>query len=204
MRNKLMKIDFKKFKIKDRGTVFSFTAACSGVILGAIITSFFNNDLKNEVLSLFISFNTEFVDKTKSEIFSGIALSGVLYFFVMVISGSSFFGKYLSFFATVIKTMGIGALVSFFYDEYGIRGLEYVLLVFAPGKAFLFIGILLITKCCYDTVNAFFNSNAEKNPTLIRKLYIIKCSVAFLLLLISWTIDFICLSVFSDLFSFNI
>lgn len=191
----------KSALLNDRGLLFSFIAILFGLIFGTVLTVFFENGIKNEILSLFVSFNTEIADKSKMELFSGIILSGLLYFGAMFISGGNIFGKELSLIITAVKASGITAVIAFLYSQYALKGLEYCLLIFLPGKLIFMFGMLFMTKCCFDFSKKLrCNSNEVIKDT---KLFSLKSSISFLIFMLSWTVDFLAIIVFSGLFDFK-
>lgn len=185
---------------KDKAIVFSFTSIVVGLISGAVITAFSSASLKSEIEKLFISFFTDFTDKSSLEIFSGIVLDGLIYFIALFISGSNIFGKEMTVILTALKSCGITAIIYVLYADYGLKGLEYVLLVFMPGKVILLFAMLFMTKFSYEFSTDLRSTN-EKNPAT--DVYIVKSVITLIFMLISWLIDFFAIVLFSSLFTFN-
>lgn len=193
----------KPFLLKDKTLLFSFAALLIGLISGVISYYFTANETYNALLELFVSFNTVFSKKTIMEIFSGIVLSGLPYFTVMFILGGSIFGKLFCLPISAVKAMGIGTLTSYFYCTLGLKGLEYCLLVFFPGKCILLFGMLLLTKNCIEMSSEIIYNEKSSIAQKI-KLYCIKGSLLFVIFIFSWFIDFLTVNIFSDLFAFNL
>ena len=195
IKTNLSAVDFKA----DKGLIFSFISICTGLISGAVITEFFNNQVKEDALAVFLSFFTEITDKSKAEIFSGIATEGLIYFLALFICGSNVFGKELSLFFTAVKSAGISSIITALYSQYGLRGFEYCLLVFMPGKSFFLFSMLYMTKCSYvfsKSLRSGLNGNTLKSE---KNIFAVKSAVALTLMLISWTADFLNLIFFNSL-----
>lgn len=194
----------KSLLIRDKGLLSAFITIFAGIIIGVLTYAFALNGNKNELFDMFISFNTEYISKSNIEIFSGIALNVFAYYFVLFLSGTSFLGRYISLTATFTKVMGISALISYLYVQYGLKGLEYVLLVFFPGKCILISAAVIMTKSCYDMCGIVKSGTAEKGSTTsIKKIYYFKSLVFGLMFLLSAVIDFVLLKIFSGLFDFT-
>jgi len=118
MNNKIKRnfVLIHKITTEKKGIIASFVSILIGIILGSCIYNSPDFSLKNKLLSLFVSFNTEITDKTHIEIFSGLVLSGLIYYVLMFFCGGNIFGKELSLLVTSIKASGIGALIAFLYN----------------------------------------------------------------------------------------
>ena len=189
---------------KDKTLAYSFCSVLIGLISGAIIICFSPTTLKAETADLFVSFFTDFTDKNKLEIFSGLALEGLIYFGALFVAGSNIFGKEMTLFITALKASGITAIISVLYSDYTLKGLEYTLLVFLPGKVILFFAMLFMTKFCFEFARDLRKGKGNiKETKSITNVYIAKSLIALLFMLISWLIDFFTIIIFSSLFDFN-
>ena len=100
--------------------------------------------------------------------------------------------------------MGISALISYLYVQYGIKGLEYVLLVFFPGKCIFLSAAVIMTKNSFDMSCIVKNGIAEKgSSTPISKVYYFKSLIFSMLFALSALVDFSALKIFSGLFDFT-
>ena len=207
MNKQITKIQAFFYSLKlteNRGLVLAFTAIFSGLIFGAVITCFTENSLCNEIISLFLSFFTDFTDKSKMEAFSGIVLSGLTYFAALFISGSNIFGREILLIFTFIKAAGLTSIISALYCEYALRGFEYCILVFLPGKILMLFAMLFITKNCFDFSSKLRKGlQNEKEAVILKKAFTIKALASLIIMMLSWIIDFLCLLIFSGLFSFK-
>lgn len=200
MRINSVVLSFKnKIVFKDKNIIISFMSIFFGLIFGVIIYIIsYESDL-SELFELMTGFRTDFADKNPLEIFSGFALSGLPYYIAMFVVGGSIFGKGLGVIMTTLKAMGLSVITSFLYCNMGLRGLEYALLIFFPGKTVFIFSLLLTTVTTMEMSDSITECN-KSDLTRNIKSYIIKFVIILLLLLLSWTIDCICYSVFSDLF----
>lgn len=198
-------ISLKRIVIKDKGLLWAFLAVLSGIISGSLLYTLVLCNSSNSIFKFFISFNTDFINKSDLEIFSGIVLSELLYFVVLFILGCSFTGKPLCIAATFIKLLGIGAMITYLYAQYELKGLEYVLLIFFPGKVLLIFAAMLMTKNSFEMSSTVKNGIYEKGSnTAIVKQYYLKSIIYMLIFLLSSAVDYIMLKVFSGLFDFSL
>lgn len=194
---------FQSKLIEDRGLLFSFLSVLSGLLSGAITANYPESSLKEKILTLFVSFNTDLADKTKAEYFCGILLSTLLYFFILFACGSNTFGKIPALLVTFFKATGITAVIAFLYAQYGLKGLEYCLLVYIPGKILLIFAMLFFTKACFDfscVLSAGFTVTAEAKT--LRRVFLLKAAVSLLILVLSAATDFLSCILFASLFQF--
>lgn len=203
MKNSVYTLSINKiFSQKDTSLNISFLSVFGGLSSGTLIYICLNDNFRDSICRLFVDFYSVFTDKSSIEIFSGIVFYGIIYFISMFIIGGSIFGKTMAHIITFFKVLGITVLACSFYTEYSIKGLQYALLVFFPGKCTLLVAMLLMTKICFETSRDILSFEKSEKSQLIQT-YIIKSSVTFLLFLLSWIIDFICIILFSDLFDFT-
>lgn len=203
MKNSVYSISFKNFFSSENTSLnISFVSVLSGLISGVTVYIFIDSDIKEKISYLFFEFYSVFSDKTSIEIFSGIALYGIIYFTAMFILGGSIFGKTILPALTFFKAMGITILACYFYNKYSMNGLQYALLVFFPGKFILIAAMLILTKICFETSRDILSFEKCEKAQLIR-IYAIKGCITFFLFFFSWIIDFICIEIFSDLFEFT-
>lgn len=196
----LKKINF----LKDKHQLWSFISVIAGLVFGIIVSIFSNNEFNTTLQDLFITYSSDFSNKSNLEVFSGIILLGIPYYIVMFILGGSFFGKFLCAPVTALKAAGLSAIASCIYKSYALKGLEYLLLIFFPGKVVLIFSMLIFTKITMDMsqeINCIRESEFQsiKNQ---RKIYYIKSLFILLIFILSWTIDFSCMKIFSKLFEF--
>lgn len=184
---------------KNKNLILAFFSVLFGLILGIVAYIVSTNSEINKVFELFAVFNTDFSDKNNLEIFSGFVISGLPYVISMFIVGGSIFGKVLCLIFTSVKTMGLSIITSYLYCNAGLKGLEYALLVFFPGKTILIFSMLFLTVITMQMSQEIIYEDKKALSQKI-KVYIFKFSVTFILFLLSWIIDLFCHNLFSDLF----
>lgn len=189
----------KNIVINDKPLLVSFVFLLSGLLFGIIIFSFSREFVSLEIGSALLNFNKTFVKMSYPEIFGRITLNGLSYFIAMYILGGSIFGKYLCPLLSTVKIIGISLITSFLYSDFGLKGLEYALLILFPGKVLLIFAMLIMTKICIDYSRGVLCCDKVEFSAKLKK-YCIKTSVVFIIFLLSWTVDFLCIVIFSDLF----
>lgn len=194
----------KGFSLNDKGLLAAFLSVLTGLISGSLVYVLVIHKNNNPIIDMFITFNTEFVEKSDIEVFLGIAISVLIYYIALFISGSSFLGRTICIVATIFKSAGISAMISYLYTVYGLIGLEYVLLVFFPGKLILIPAAVLMTKCSFDMSHTVKSGLNEKGsvPSIV-KIYYLKSLIFLLIFIISATVDLFTLKIFSNLFDFS-
>ena len=192
----------KIINLQDKDLAISFLSVFSGLLVGLIMYTFLDNGTRKEIFELFIDFNTIFTNKTTIEILSGIVLYGLLYFIILFILGGSFLGSVAAPIVTLIKSAGLTLIVSNLYCEYALKGLEYTLLVFFPGKCILILAMLLMTKNCIATSRKIIYNDKDTQVKNITD-YSIKSLIILIIFLFSWITDFGLIKVFSNLFNFK-
>lgn len=194
---------FKENKsvLKDYGTTISTVLILSLSIISGVIFYTFCNELFDAELSiLFNNYTETFINKSKPEILSGLLLGNIIYFLLMILFSTSVIGAPFIYFVSALKVMGIGTIIAYIYSAFGLKGIEYSILIIFPGKFFLILSmIILIDSSVYMCTN--IRKNQKENAVDLKK-QVIRVVFVLLFMLVSSVIDFITLSVFSDLFQF--
>lgn len=186
--------------VRDKTLFNSFIFLVFGLLSGVFVFVLSQQTVSIELNHLLSDFNKLSLSESHSEIFTRILLNGLSYFIIMYMLGGSIFGKYLCPVLSIIKMMGISLITSHLYCCYGLKGFEYALLVFFPGKFILLFAILYLTKICIDNSRGVLCCE-RNNFSAELKAYCIKSAAVFLIFLLSWIIDFLCSIIFSELFS---
>ena len=174
-----------------------------GIIFGCVVYLLFGEQIKGELWDFFISFTTEFIGKTKTEILTGLILSNVPYLLFMYLFGTNLRGTYLTFTLSFFKSFGLGLLSSYIFSTYALKGIEYCLLIFFPGKVLMIFSMLLLTDNCYNASLKLSDKVKEKNDShidLIR--YDLRTIFISVLVVLSCVVDFVMIICFSTLFDF--
>lgn len=188
----------------DKTAIVSASSIALGIIVGAIIYSLSKNTVVNDICDYFLSFATDFTNKNKPEILSGIIISYVPYIIAMLILGTSIIGAVGTIALSTVKSMGIGLLFTYIYDAFSLKGIEYCLLVLLPGKFILIFAMILLTQsCCLNSLIIRKSlSNSENRAVPLQKYFLRSLVITFLFILSSLT-DFLMLTGFSALFDFT-
>ena len=187
-----------------KSAIISAITIAVGIIFGAIICILSKDNLNLSLIEYFINFSTDFSNKNKPEILSGIILSHIPYFIMMIIFGTSVVGTPAVILLTNIKSMGIGLLTTYIYSSFSLKGIEYCLLVMFPGKFVLIFAMILLTQSCFVTSNDVRHclTNKEGRVVSLEK-FAIRSILIFGLIILSALIDFLAIISFSSLFNFT-
>ena len=134
-----------------KSAVMSAMVIVFGILVGVIIFIAAPEYTKDSLTRLFLTFTTDFVNKNKPEILSGIVLAHIPYFIAMLIFATSVVGTPAVIFLTAAKSMSLGLIVTYIYSEFSLKGIEYCLLILLPGKFILIFVMILLTQNCYIT-----------------------------------------------------
>ena len=188
----------------NKTAILSAVIIALGIISGTIIFLVSDDTVAETLFEYFISFTTDFTNKNKPEILSGLILSHIPYFVVMEILGVSVVGIYLIPMITFIKSVGIGMLVTYIYQMFTLKGIEYCLLVLFPGKFILiFAMILLAQNCLITSDNIRLSAHGNKDRVVELNKYILRTIFIAMIIIVSSIIDFITIISFSSLFDFT-
>ncbi len=177
-------------------TAILSVAALSGVLLYIIAKSQIDVHLSES----FNFYTQSFIKKSKPEMFSGLLLEGLPYFFLMLLFSTSVIGDVFIYTLSFIKVLGLSTCITYIYSVYELKGIEYCLLVLLPGKFFLILGILLLINCCSSIIKTVTKRSKEFN--FEPKNIAVKTVAVLIILLISSTVELLTTSMFSDLFAF--
>ncbi len=188
---------------KDKFLLLSFTVVALALVAGTVLYVFTEDYLTGEIWDTFTKFFVDFTSKTKIEVFSGMILAHLPYIMLMIIFGTSSVGYGFIVGLSFVKATGLGVLSAYLYSSFGLKGIEYALLVFFPGKFVLILSMLFLMHFCLN--NSLYvckltkgECRAENNSTI----YAVKVITAILLLVLSSLVDGFLAVSFSSLFSF--
>lgn len=193
-------ISLKKITEFDKNLMFVFVAMLSGLFAGTVIYLKSDTAMKKSFADLFIGFHTEFSQKSLLEFFTILSTGCILFYIIMFICGASIFGKPVCALLIAFKMTGISAIITHIVLTYNIKGLEYVLLTFLPGKAFLMLSMIFACKNCFDMCEKInkiplFKKNSESGI----KLYCIKSIISYIIAVFSLFVDGLCFRLFNGI-----
>lgn len=201
---KSIKSERKRLELSDKLLIVSAAVLFCGIAAGALLFRTNSSYMSNEIYRYFISFSTDFSGKSYIEILSGFLSVNVLFFCVAAILGTSALGDIPVFVLTFFKASGIGALTSYLYSTYGLRGFEYFILVLFPGKIFLVISMLLLAQSSSMSsirVRKCINKLSQEEYDL--KVYLLRSLFILILIIVSCLVDSVAIKLFSPLFSLS-
>ena len=188
----------------NKSAIISAGAIALGIVLGSILYSAGKVAEDSTLIDYFISFAMDFSNKNKPEILSGIILSHIPYFIMMLIFGTSVIGTPAVVLLTCIKSMGLGLLTTYIYSAFSLKGIEYCLLVLFPGKFILIFAMILLTQSCLVNSESIRNSLKNKEGRVVSyDKFALRSLLILILIILSALTDFVTIISFSQLFDFN-
>lgn len=184
--------------------IFSFSAVLSAFVSGVLLYCFFKEKLYTGIFEIFISFFTDYTQKSSLEILSGLIISELPYVFMMLIFSFSAIGYPFTLLLTFIKSLAPTLLFSHLYSEYALKGAEYAFLVLLPGEIICLFGVLLMTQSCFTASKQFTDNikSVKGESTTEIKSFMLKFAVSTLIIMMSKLIMLCTISIFGDLFAF--
>lgn len=203
---KINAVILRKDKIKsirhlsdNRNKQIFLTVYLSVFVLAGIILFIYLKEKSAGTVNLSFNEYIQFI-KTESKpvVFMGL-LSGNISFFVLIIFlSSNLFGKPLIYILCALKISALSFVVTYLYNTFQIKGIEYALLVLLPGKLLLILAIILSITLASDFIDEFIRRKSESKAVFSNS--IIKLLFVFSIILLSTAIDTITAVSFSALF----
>lgn len=179
----------------NRLTLISFFVIVLSFVSGSLIC-IFSDQSYEELNNSFYEFLNFTAEKSKTEVYSGLLLINLICFILIFFFSTSIIGTPFIYIITSFRYIGLGLLVTYIYASFGLKGIEYCLLIMLPGKFFMvFADIMLVDLSVYLSKNLKKIKISDK-----RYLLILLCSC--ILLLISSAVDTAFISLFGKLFEF--
>lgn len=188
---------------RGRINIIVFLVVASAIISGTVLYILSENYLSDGIKESFNSFYSEFACGTKTEVFTGLFLSNLPFVVFAVILGSSSTGYLIIPIIGFIKIIGLGVVNTYLYSSFGLKGLEYSLLIFTPGKFLLIFSVIFLMQSCIDnSIKIKSVLKGESKTESYRTYYTVRIVFAAVMMLLSSLIDCILAVSFSKLFSF--
>ena len=191
---------------KNHKLIFMALSLLAGVLIGSL---FMRNQQIVQTLSIetyFRQFVTARMTNSFLSLFLHTFISAVLYIAVAYCLGLFVFGCIPSVLLPAFRGLGIGAVVAYIYETYGIKGAAFVLFLVLP---FTFCHSLLLLLGCREALTfsrAMFKSYAMGVPTVNLLQAFKKYQLRFLVLLILTAViavpDCLLSSIFIRVFGF--
>ncbi len=187
-----------------KSALISTIILVAGIISGTVVYMLSKDSVENELRELFLSFFTELSNKNKPEIISGLVMQNLGYFFLMLIFAVCAFGTPAVYFLSFAKALGLGMLTTYIYDAFALKGIEYCLLVFFPGKILLIFAMVLLTQNCYVMSLDINRSLRNKSDGVVEfKNFSLRALLILIIIFLSSFVDFLTVISFSSLFNFS-
>ena len=175
-----------------------------GVVTGVLLFRTNSSYMSSELCKYFIAFSTNFSGKSYLEVLSGFLSVNIIYITIVFVMGTSALGDVPIIIMTFLQSMGIGALTSYLFTTYGIRGFEYFLLVLFPGKIILIVASLLSAQNGLKSVIQIRNCvRHSQREAYSFKLYLIRSLMIFAVMVVSCLVDSVTIKLFASLFNLN-
>lgn len=151
-----MKVNAVYFRNKsslnlNKEIIITVSLVIIAIITGTVVS--YLSDTGDEINKLLLTHISACKNSSLIKIFSAIAAENIMFLVVCFVSGSSFYGKMPIYILCFFKVTGISAVSGTLIKAYLLKGLEYCLLIFMPGK------ILLIFAIVYTSVNCLKSSD---------------------------------------------
>lgn len=188
---------------KNKIQLLSFAVIASSVIIGTLIFILSEDYISCDILSEFEGYFSSLENKNTLEVFTGFLLSHIPYIMLMIVLGTCTYGTAFILILSFLKISGLSFLNAVIYSTFGLKGIEYSLLVSHPGKFVLLLSVLLMTEFCIENsqkINSRLKGESKKQDS--NNLYALKVAAAVLLFIFSSLVDCFFTVSFSSLFSF--
>lgn len=186
--------------LQNKSTIITFLLLVVAVVAGVLFYSLFNELLNENLCASFTAFSELVAEKSKPEIFSGLLLSIFIYLLLVFLFSTSVIGAPFIYILSFLKLMGLGAVVAYIYSAFGLKGIEYCLLVLLPGKFFLILAIMILTD---SAVHLSRSIRLKDSDNVIEyKIIFARFILVFIIATLSVLIDYATCIFFSSLFDF--
>lgn len=185
---------------QNKTTVTTLLIMISAVVAGTVLYTLTKQRSDDSLDIAFMNFTGEFINKSKPEIFSGLLLGTGIYLVLIVLFSTSVIGVPFIYSLTFLKMMGLGTLVSYIYSIYGLKGVEYCILIVLPGKFLLILGSLILTDSSVYLSRSIRQKDKDKKTDLRKQA--LRFLFVLIIMTLSVTVDFLTLTFFSKLFIF--
>ena len=197
-------IDFRKKKLKspsrkikpnnvlnnvfeEKFKIIFLLVSISGLFLGALLYKLFENQQLTSLISeKFIVLNSG----VYKSVFIYLLRLDLIFILINFFVGTSFLGSAISFLAPVLKSLYIGYLSGYLYNEFELKGVLFSILLLFPCFAVTQTSLIFasneniyMSKYIFDCLNG-----RSTNDNISIKLYLIRYFLLF-------TINLVCISI---------
>ena len=173
-------IELKKHSITINVTVLIVV----GLILGTILYQ-----LNNSFSSIIIEYFKRYYNLIKSNgfvlSFTNNLINNILIDIFIFVFGLCAIGSPIVCVVPLIKGTGIGVVVKYLYQTYGLKGFLYCILVFFPAEIISLLAIIIAENESFSFSKSIYNSIKNKSMESDYKLYIQRYIFVIILSVIS-------------------
>ncbi len=192
----IKRMDINKYK----STIITFLIMLIAVISGPIFYFFAQYGLKEKFSVVFLSFSGLNIETSKPDIFTGLLVWTFIYLIIMLLCSTSVIGAPLVYLITFLRITSLSTLISYIYSEFGLKGIEYCLIVLLPGKFFLLLSYLIMTDACIEISRNIKAKSIKGQPDSGN--ISVKIVTAMVFSLLQIVTDYFAIILFSGLFDF--
>ena len=189
------------FIIKNKNVFVLFFVMLFAVCFGVLIAKYDSDfDFFYEVSQILDNYLAFIKINSKPEIFIGLLLSSFVCYAVVSLLSTSVIGAPLIYAVVFFKIAGLSAMLYVLYTEYGLKGLEFSVLVLLPGKYLMLLSLFLLADSSTQICNSIIK-DTQLNSEKIKK-YAMILLVTAVIMLLSVIIDYLAQTAFCELFTF--
>lgn len=178
-------------------TLIIITASFILIILISIfVYMIYHQYIFENIDEAFKDYTHAYIYKNKTEIFKKLLTPTIIFHFLIIIFSTSYIGDVIIAVLSFIKFSGITLLICYIYSTFKLTGIEYVLLIIAPGKLLYIFSIIF----CIKNSLYIINNIRQKEKTTDTTALAVRFVISLLITVASVLTDSILLTTFSGLF----
>lgn len=182
-----------------RGKLILLTIYLSAFVILGVAVAITNKDELYQSLNISLSEYFSFIKaESRAEIFIGLLSHNLLFVFIILFFSFNVFGNVFVYILSGLKIAGMSTVVTYLYSEYQLKGIEYSLFVFMPGKLIFILSIIMLILQSTSLINTIVLKKNDRRISLKGK--ITELVFIFILITLSTAIDSLTASMFSELF----
>lgn len=182
-----------------RGKLILLTIYLSAFVILGVAVAISNKDELYQSLNISLSEYFSFIKaESRADIFIGLLSHNLLFVFIILFFSFNVFGNVFVYILSGLKIAGMSTVVTYLYSEYQLKGIEYSLFVFMPGKLIFILSIIMLILQSTSLINTIVLKKNDRRISLKGK--ITELVFIFILITLSTAIDTLTASMFSELF----
>lgn len=169
----------------DKSLIVISAVILASIFAGALAYALNRNAFGGELWNGFFSLFTNANGKSFVELFSGFYVIELFTIILLSVFGTASYGQLPAIAVIILRTVGIGTIGAYLYDNYLSVGFKYFSVIILPGKLLLFFGLLLAAQNALQTSKKTKQCiDGKTGETVDRKLFMLRngvCAVIFAL-----------------------